>query len=402
MPRRRLKQVLAAIAALIAAGALVYAFLPQPVSVDLAIVSRGPLEVMIAGEGKTRVKEVYVVSAPVAGRTLRLEVHAGDAVVGGTTELAVMQPAEPQFLDVRTRAEAEARVQAAEAATALAEARLVRARAELEFAQADLRRAQTLIVKDTISRRELERAQLNVRTRTAEVATEEAAVKQAAYELETARAALLQPGEAGASADCCVTVVAPTSGSVLRVLAESESVVAAGTPLLEIGDPRDLEIVVDLLSTDAVQVQPSASVIIEHWGGPTALEGRVRLVEPFGFTKVSALGIEEQRVNVIIDLVDPPQARRELGHGFRVETRIVVWQAPDVPQVPVSALFRTGDDWTVFAESDGRARLRTVELGRRNDLTAEVVAGLVAGERVVTHPSDKVADGVRILGRAAP
>lgn len=402
MPRRRVTQVIAALVALLALAALVYAFLPQPVSVDIAAVSRGPLEVTISGEGKTRVKEVYVVSAPVAGRTLRLQVHAGDSVVAGQTELAVMQPAEPQFLDLRTRAEAEARVQAAEAAKTLAEARLERARAELEFARADLRRAETLAAKDTISRRELERAQLNVRTRSAEVATETAAVTQAAYELETARAALLQPGEAGAPAGCCVRVVAPTGGTVLRVLAESEAVVAAGTPLLEIGDPQDLEIVVDLLSTDAVQVRPGATVVIEHWGGPDALHGRVRLVEPFGFTKVSALGIEEQRVNVVIDLVDPPAARRELGHGFRVEVRIVVWEAPDVLQVPVSALFRAGDRWAVFAVAEGRAGLRPVTLGRRNDLTAEVVEGLAAGDGVILHPTDKVADGVRVVGRGTP
>lgn len=399
---RRLKQLLAVIVALLALASLIYAFLPQPVSVDLAAVTRGPLEVTISGEGKTRVKEVYVVSAPVAGRTLRLQVHAGDSVVGGETELAVLQPAEPQFLDVRTRAEAEARVQAAEAAKSLAEARLARARAELEFAEADLRRARILAAKDNISRRELERAQLNVRTRSAEVATEEAAVSQAAYELETARAALVQPGAAGEATGCCVRVVAPTSGSVLRVLAESETVVAAGTPLLEIGDPRELEIVVDLLSTDAVQVQPGATVFIEHWGGSAGLEGRVRLVEPFGFTKVSALGIEEQRVNVIIDLVDPPEARRELGHGFRVEARIVVWQAPDVLQVPVSALFRAGDSWAVFVVADGRAQLRRVTLGRRNSLTAEVAGGLAAGDAVILHPTDKVAEGVRILGREAP
>lgn len=401
MPRRRVKQFIAAVAALLALAALVYAFLPRPVSVDLAEVSRSRLEVTIGGEGKTRVKEVYVVSAPVTGRTLRLAVHAGDAVVGGKTELAVMQPAEPQFLDVRTRAETEARVQAAEAATSLAEARLARARAELEFAAADLRRARTLASKDNISRRELERAELASRTRAAEVATEAAAVKQAAYELESARATLRQPGAGPAPESCCVTLVAPTDGAVLRVLTESEAVVAVGTPLLEIGDPRDLEIVVDLLSTDAVQVQPGAAVVIEHWGGPTVLQGRVRLVEPFGFTKVSALGIEEQRVNVIIDLVDPPELRRSLGHGFRVETRIVVWEAPDVLQVPVSALFRADDGWAVFAAVEGRARLRPVTLGRRNSLSAEAVAGVAAGDLVIMHPTDKVAEGSRIVGRAA-
>jgi HlyD family secretion protein len=391
-----------ALAALLGGG-LTYAFWPEPVPVDLGEVARGPVRVTVDEEGRTRVKEVYVVSAPVAGRMRRIETHVGDAVVAGETVLATIEPTAPTFLDVRSRTQAESAVRAAEAAKALADAELVRARAELDFANADYERAKTLAERETISQRALDSAELEVKTRQAAVSTAQASLRVKTFELETARASLIVPGndetsgqEAGS---CCVEVRAPVSGRVLRVLQESESVVPAAAPLIEIGDPQDLEIEVDLLSRDAVKIKEGAAVLIEDWGGGTTLAGRVRRVEPYGFTKVSALGIEEQRVNVIIDFTDPLDKWRRLGHGYRVETRIIVWEGTDVLNVPLGALFRHGDAWAVFVDSEGRARLRPVAIGRFNSREAQVLEGLSVGERVVLHPSDRVKDGVPIVAR---
>jgi HlyD family secretion protein len=391
-----------ALAALLGGG-LTYAFWPEPVPVDLGEVARGPVRVTVDEEGRTRVKEVYVVSAPVAGRMRRIETHVGDAVVAGETVLATIEPTAPTFLDVRSRTQAESAVRAAEAAKALADAELVRARAELDFADADYERAKTLAERETISQRALDSAELEVKTRQAAVSTAQASLRVKTFELETARASLIVPGndetsgqEAGS---CCVEVRAPVSGRVLRVLQESESVVPAAAPLIEIGDPQDLEIEVDLLSRDAVKIKEGAAVLIEDWGGGTTLAGRVRRVEPYGFTKVSALGIEEQRVNVIIDFTDPLDKWRRLGHGYRVETRIIVWEGTDVLNVPLGALFRHGDAWAVFVDSEGRARLRPVAIGRFNSREAQVLEGLSVGERVVLHPSDRVKDGVPIVAR---
>lgn len=391
-----------ALLAALAAG-LVYAFWPQPVPVDLGEVTRGPLAVTVDEEGETQVKDVYLVSAPVGGRLLRIEREAGDWVEAGETLLAAIEPADPAFLDVRSQSEKEAAVHAAEAARDLAEAEVERARAELNFAKSDLERAKRLFKRGNISERTLESADLEVKTRAAALTAAEAALQVRVFELETARAALISPTgphgkEALSGPSCCVEVRAPVSGTVLRVIQESESVIASGAPLLEIGDPRALEIVVDLLSADAVKVEEGAEVWIEGWGGEL-LMGRVRRVEPYGFTKVSALGIEEQRVNVLIDFADPPAAWQRLGHGYRVEVRVVIWSAADVLRVPVAALFREGDQWQAFVLSDGVAQKRPVVLGHRNSLEAEVRDGLAAGDFVVLHPSDRVGDGTRIVAR---
>ncbi len=383
-------------------GALVYAFLPQPVPVDLAEVSRGALQVTVDDEGRTRVKEIYVVSAPVAGRVLRIESHVGDPVTAGATVLATIQPTAPTFLDPRGRAQAEAAVHAAEAALQLAEAQLARAQAELEFARSDLARARKLARGDTISRKALDNAQRQFKTSKAAVAAAEATLRVKTYDLETAKATLIEPGSEAAARreeNCCVSVRAPVDGSVLRLVQESEAVIAAGAPLVEIGDPRDLEVVVDLLSRDAVRVREGAAVTIDEWGGEATVAGRVRRIEPTGFTKVSALGIEEQRVNVIIDFTDPPERWQLLGHGYRVEARIVVWQSEDVLKVPVSALFRHGEAWAVFVVEDGRARLREVAVGHRNSQAAEVLEGLEDGKHVVLYPSDRIFDGAAVTMR---
>jgi len=382
---------------------LAFAFRPRAIVVDLTEARRGELIVTINDEGRTRVHDIYVLSAPVAGHMRRVDLHAGDVVVARETIVAEIEPIDPAFLDPRSEAQAIADVRAAESAEALARATVEQAEAELDFARREHDRATQLIEEGTISQRERDNAEREYRTKRAALATALAALDVRGYELERARAALVTPATTQARAeDCaCVAIRAPIDGSVLRVLQQSEAVVTSGTPLVEIGDPRDLEIVVDLLSSDAVSVEAGQRVLIERWGGETALEGRVRLVEPYGFTKISALGIEEQRVNVIIDLMSPTEEWTRLAHGYQVELRIILWEAADALKLPMLALFRDGEDWAVFVESGGRAELRHVTLGRRSQLEFQVLDGLEDGERVVLHPSDRVQAGVRIAARGS-
>jgi len=382
------------------------AFMPQPVPADLATVSRGALAVTVDEEGQTRVRDVYTVSAPVGGRVLRIRAEVGDPVTQGETVVATIQPTDPSFLDARSLGQAEAQVKAAEAARTLAAADVERARAELDFAQSEYRRAQRLAGKGTISQSTLDKARLDMRTRAAALDEARAALSMRDFELENARALLIQPGEVsdtttpeGGTLGCCVPVRAPITGRVLRVMQESEAIVQPGAPLIEVGNADDLEIVVDLLSEDAVRVTESDRVVIEDWGGPHDLNGIVRRVEPFGFTKVSALGIEEQRVNVIIDFEDAPEKWAELGHGYRLDTRIFVWEAEDVLKLPLSALFRDQGRWAVFRVVDEEAVLTPVEIGRRNALEAEILSGLEVADSVVIHPSDRVVDGAGIEAR---
>lgn len=380
---------------------LAYAFLPQPIPVDLATVVRGPLVVTVDEEGETRVRDVYVLSAPLAGRVRRIEAEVGDRIVAEQTVVAEIEPIDPAFLDVRSEAQAQAALRAAEANKALAEAELGEVEAEFEFAQAELQRAQRLIEAQTISEQALDDAERRYKTTRAAVATARARFQVRRFELQRAQAQLMSPvhAQAGHGACECVPLLAPVHGKILRVLHKSEGVVEAGEPLVEIGDPTDLEVVVDFLSTDAVKIAPGQRVIIEEWGGGMALSGRVRLVEPFGITKVSALGIEEQRVDVIIDFTSPPADWQRLGHGYQVEARVVLWQGTDVLKLPLTALFRSGDEWAVFVEEDRRARLRVVKVGRRTGLEAEIIEGVDPGDRIVVSPSDRISDSVRIHSR---
>ena len=380
---------------------LVWLFLPRPVAVDLATVERGSLRVTVSDEGETRVKDVFVVSAPITGLMRRIELEAGDEVKADDTIVARIESSDPSFLDRRTAAEATAGVRAAEAARTHAAAELRRVQAELEFAQAELARYEGLAARHAISQNDLDAARRRARTAEAALQESRAGLRVSESELEQARARLVAPGgRRDPGADCeCVLVRSPVSGRILRVLTESEGVVTSGAPLVEVGDPQRLEVVVDLLSTEAVKVQPGQAVLIESWGGPAPLQAAVRRVEPFGFTKVSALGVEEQRVNVVIDLIDPPERWQRLGHGFRVEPRIVLWQSPDVLKVPLSALYREGTAWRVFRDDNGRARPIAVRIGHENGLEAEVLEGLTVGDRVVTHPSDRVSAGARIERR---
>lgn len=368
---------------------------PERLAVDVALASRGPMEVTLDEDGDTRVRDRFVVSAPVAGRLQRIELEPGDAVVKGHTVVARLMPAPPALLDPRARAELTAAMAAASAGADQARAERDRAATMLERARATLRRHRSLNEAGAVSRDDLEAAEAAVGTAEDSVRAATMAVARADQETRLARSRLQTPAAGGRIVD----VVAPLDGVVLRRLRESEAVVPAGEGLVELGDPQQLEVVADLLSTDAVQVKHGHPVRIEQWGGGHPLPGVVRRVEPAGFIKVSALGVEERRVNVVIDLADPGTAARSLGDGYRVEVRIVVWEAADVLKVPIGALFRRGDDWAVFIVTDGRAVRRTVTVGHRNSEEAEVVDGLEAGDTVVLHPPDTLADGDLVEAR---
>ncbi len=379
---------------------LVLGMRPEPVPVTLGEVTRGPLTVTLGEEGRTRVRERFVVSAPVAGRVLRVELEPGMPVAAGQV-VATLRPTAPGLLDARARAGLTAAVRTAAAALGRARADRDRTRAELRFAEAERGRRAALGREGIVSRESVELAELGVETRRGLVAAAEFSVTAAEHELEAARAALLE-AEGGETGGGVYEVPAPVAGVVLRRLRESESAVAAGEPLLEIGDAQDLEVVADLLSSDAAQLAPGQRVEIEEWNsggrGGGALAGRVLRVEPSGFTKISALGVEEQRVDVVIALDRvPPQLR----DGFRVEVRVVLWEGKDVLQVPASGLFRDGGAWWAFVIEDGEARRRQVEVGALNDLQAAVRGGLRPGEKVILHPTAAVADGVKVAERAA-
>ncbi|MFN3743750.1 MAG: efflux RND transporter periplasmic adaptor subunit [Hyphomicrobiaceae bacterium] len=393
------KRVLLALAGLLVALGFVWALWPQPIAVDVAVVSRGPLTVTVDEEGKTRIRQVYAVSAPITGKLQRLALQPGDPVIKGETVVAIIEPTVPPLLDVRTTREQTAQVEAARAFVVLAEAEVRAARTDLQFAESELARAETLQHTQAIAERALEKARIDVDMRKAALARALANLEMRKRELESAEARLLPPDEAYAArvpASCCVRVLAPESGRILKLIQESEKVVEAGSLLVEIGDPSNIEIVVELLSAEAVRVPEGADALIEAWGGRTPLKARVRRVEPAGFTKVSALGIEEQRVRVILDLVDGARTPERLGHDYRVFVRINVYAADDVVRVPVSALFRRGEKWAVFVVDRGRAQTVEIELGERNATFAEVRKGLQAGARVIVHPSDRVGDGVRV------
>jgi HlyD family secretion protein len=372
---------------------------PESVEVDIGRVERGPLQVTIDEEGETRVRERFVISAPVWGRLQRIELEPGDAVVRGQTVLARLTPAQPTLLDTRTQAELSAAVEAARASVGQTRAERERASAAVERARSLLRRQQGLAEAGAISRDELEATQTGVRTAEEALRAADFSINRAEFDLQMARARL-QPSGSSAGGRT-IDIVSPIDGVVLRRVRESESVVQAGDALLEVGDASRLEVVADLLSTDAVRVAENARVLIEQWGGGHTLEGRVRRVEPSGFMKISALGVEEQRVNVVIDFVDLETAARALGDGYRVEVRVVTWEGSDVVTVPTSALFRRGTGWAVFVVDNGRARTQIVDIGERNAVEARVIQGLEPGQPVVLHPPDNLVDSVRVTERPA-
>ncbi len=384
-----LKRVLLAVVAIALVALLVVLWMPSPVEVDAAEVQAGPMRVTVDDQGETRSHDRFVLSAPVAGRLARIALHDGDAVTGGQ----VVAEIAPLPLSTREREEIVARVAAADALQREAEQRVRHADEDLAQAQRELERTRRLVAEKFVAPQAAERAQNLERTAASEAEAARQRARAAAADAQAARAGL-----AATRAGGLVQVRAPMAGRILRVHDASERVVAAGTPLMVVGDLARLEVVVELLSSDAVKVAAGMPVLIDGWGGDRALRATVRRVEPYAVTKVSALGIEEKRVNVVADFVDPPGA---IGDGYRITARIVVWQAEQALKVPVSALFRCAEAWCVFVVDGGRARRRTVEIGQRNLTEAEVRAGLEAGMRVIRYPSNAVEEGVRVRARAA-
>jgi HlyD family secretion protein len=385
----------------VAAAAAWYLFAAEPVAVDTAQASRGSIEVTVTAEGETRVREVYSISAPITGKLERLNRHVGDKVAKGQ-RVASLRPVDPPIRDVRSRLELAAATRASEAAVGVAEAQVRQANSALTFARAEFDRASELVKRKVISQAAMDQAELNIRVREAELKQAEAALELRRQELATARAREMEPLQLSASVSedqCCMAVAAPVAGTVLRIVTESEQVVQAGAPILELGDTADLEIVVDLLSTDAVGILPGMEARIEDWGGEGLLEAKVRRIDPAGFTKVSALGIEEQRVNAILDFTGPPERRASLGHAFKVLVRIVRSRAEDALQVPIGALFRHNGNWAAYTVEDDVARLKELELGRFSMAHAEVLGGLSDADTVIVHPGDQVADGVAVRRR---
>lgn len=371
---------------------------PKPVRCDVATVDRGPLVVMVEEDGRTRLKERYVVSAPLAGTVDRVTLKPGDDVRANETVLARIAASDPSLLDERTRAQAEARIRTSEAARSRADAELARAEAELEHVRSEFESVRKAAESNAASVRELEDERVMLRSAESTVAASRFARAMAEFELEQARAALLQH-TGGAASPSSLEVRSPITGKVLRVIRENSGAVAPGEALVELGSLSELEVAVDVLSDQAVRVRAGQQVSIERWGGQTPLEGVVRVVEPSGFTKISALGVEEQRVNVVIDFLDAAEARPSLGDNFRVEARIKVLAKPDVVRVPLGALVQRGGKWAVYALENGIARLRPVSLGERAGQVAEVVEGLAVGETVVVFPSDQVTDGAKVKVR---
>lgn len=384
--------------ALAVAGGLVYGFLPRAVPVDAGKVEKGPLAVTVEEEGKTRVRERYVVSAPMSGYARRIDLKVGAAVQKGQT-LVEIEPAHADALDPRTRAQAQAQVKAAQASVAGAQENARAVAAQAELARQELARAESLRASNFISPQALDRNRTEVtRTQAAKEAADHA-VDVARFELDMARAALARSTslQAGRPAEV-LRVASPENARVLKVTHESEGTVQAGQALIEIGNPRTLEVEVEVLSTQAVQIAAGSKVLLDRWGGPP-LQGVVRVVEPAGFTKISALGVEEQRVRIIVDITSPREQWERLGDGYRVEARFVIWEGNDVVQIPSSALFRYQQGWAVFVIESGRAKQRVVTVGQRAGLKTQILDGLKQGEQVVSHPDDKIADGVRVKTR---
>lgn len=424
------------VAAAIIAG-LAYAFMPRPIETDLVKIERGTVRVTVDEDGRTRIHDKYVVSAPLNGRILRVNLKPGDKVEAGKTLLTVLEPRDPDLLDARTVAQSEARVKAAEATLQQMQPELEKIHAQQGFAEAELVRLRKAFLGKGVSQSDVENAEMVLHQRNEELRSAKLSEEIARFELEQAQAALMrsrprsdsasQPKKqnaaqlamaelaipasgntsetAGKTSDDIPTakwdfpIYSPIDGRVLRVMQESSAVVMPGTALIELGDPFDLEVAVDVLSRDAVKVHRGDEVILEHWGGSAPLHARVRVVEPSGFTKISTLGVEEQRVWIVADLVEPPDQRPSLGDEYRVEARIVIDEARNVLRAPTSALFRIGEEPAVFRVENGVAHQRKVKVGRQNGLEAEITDGLAEGDQIVLHPSDQIEEGTKVRQR---
>jgi HlyD family secretion protein len=377
--------------------AIVMALWPKPVRVETAAIRRGPLTVSVFEEGKTRIRHRYMISAPIAGFLNRVELRPGARIQMGKTVLAIIEAQLSGFLDARALAEAEARINVAQATKMQRKAELDRAVAALDLASKELARDDTLRKTGAIATREWDTAENRVQVLTRELHAAEFALHVADFEIAQAEASLKQAQRPATEKSEPLRILAPVDGYVLNVYEESARVVTPSMAIMEVGDLQDLEAEIELLSSDAVGVTPGADVSIEHWGGESPLRGRVSLVEPGAFTKISALGVEEQRVKVRVDFLDPIPPDRELGDRYRLEARIVTWHGNDVLQVPAGALFRHGNSWMVFVAKDSRAMLRKVEIVHNNGIAAEVLSGLAQGDAVIIHPPDAIHDGVPIV-----
>ncbi|NRG17524.1 efflux RND transporter periplasmic adaptor subunit [Rhizobiales bacterium] len=396
-----LKRLFFTALALVIAGGFYVALKEKPILVDVARVTAGPMRVTIDEEGETRVRDVYTVSSPMDGHLERIELEEGDGVKANDTIIASIRPLDPPFIDERTRTELLAALEAARSAVKVAEVELTRAEVALSLAKSEYQRASKLANTNIISQSQLEKAYNAVQLQEAQVESAKANIRLRNAELDSARARITQTRELQAhhsGEDCCMDITAPVNGVVLDVIAESEQAVTSGTKLVDIGDPQDLEIAVDLLSSDAVKIKPGTKVAITEWGGDEDLQATVRRIDPAAFTKVSALGIEEQRVNVILDLDEVPEG---LGHGYRVFARLTIWSGENVLQVPIGAIFRANGNWSVFAVADGKADLRRIRLGHMNASNAEVLEGLSDGDSVILYPNDLLSDGSLVEDREA-
>jgi HlyD family secretion protein len=382
-------------------GLIAYGFVPQPVPVDLAAATVGPLRVTVDQQGKTRVKQRYIIASPLGGQLSRIPWKPGQKIYQGSTVLATIQPKETEFLDPSAQAQAQAKVKACQSMCDKANASVRQMKVKLEFAQRDRERLQPLASQRSSTQQELDTAMQAERSANEELRVAQQAVKAAEFDLEQARAVLLRTRavQDGMEVSDQFEIVSPINGRVLKVEQESATVISAGMALIEIGDPSDLEVAIDVLSPDAVKVPVGARMLLEHWGGEKPLEARVRVVEPYGFTKVSALGVEEQRVYVVADIVDPISVRPSLGDGYRVEARIIIWEKADALKVPAGAMSRQGTQWAVFVVEAGKAKLRPVTVGRSNGLETEILAGLSEGEQVIVHAGDRVKEGVAVTPR---
>ena len=384
-------------------AALVFAIVaglrPRAIEVETATVTTGPFDVTVLEEGKTRIRHRYLISPPISGYLNRIPLRAGERIEAGKTVLATIQAQPSNFLDPRSRAEAEARANAATATKMRAGSELERIQASLDLAQKEKARAAGLVAKGAISAKEWDTAESQVTMLTRELHSAEFAIRVAEFERVQAQAALVQAQMPDDAKSEPLTLIAPVTGFVLKVHEESARTVLAGVPIMEVGDPTDLEAEIELLSSDAVGVQPGAEVSIEQWGGDAPLRGKVSVIEPGGYTKISALGVEEQRVKVRVDFTDPIPATHPLGDRFRVEARILTWRGASVLQVPTGALFRRGNDWMTFVLAGGKAHLTQVEIAHTNGTAAEVRSGLNQGQTVILHPPDAVADGAAVAER---
>jgi HlyD family secretion protein len=383
---------------LVIVGAMVYGFYPRTTGADVVSVVRGPLQVTVEEEGRTRLKDRFVLSAPVSGYMRRIEAKVGDTVRRGQV-VVILEPLSSPQLDPRSREEAQAVVTAAQSSVQAATERERMTIADVDYLEKRLERMRNLYSNGYIAKDQLEQIEADAQKARAARLSARAAVDVARAELLRAQSTVQNFSSVKRASSNTIRVPSPVNGSIFRLYRESEGAVNVGEPLLDIGNVKNLEVRVEVLSADAVKIKPGTLVLMKRWGGEGTLTGVVRIVEPAGFTKISSLGVEEQRVLIIADITSPPEIWRSLGDAYRLEAHFVIWEGKDVLQVPVSALFRSGNDWAVFVFEKGRAIKRLVKIGRKNASAAEIISGVKEKERVIAHPDDAISDGKRVSAR---